>query len=147
MAILAAPTVEPIVTVRNRSELVPIRGPGLEFVVRCHRRVDAWSVFLARQLFRAICLVVSTVWSASTIVVAQSGRIVSLGLRDAAIIVSQAARYTWNTKRVKRWRRKVVFELMVVILGPGNLLIVIVLWPGWILVGAAIWLVRSCAGW
>jgi len=147
MAIIAAPTVEPLAIARHKSDLVPIRGPGLEFVLRCHSAVNAWSLLLAQWLIFASCRGVSMTMSVAKISITQSATLVGLILHNTAILARYAAWRIWNTKRVKRWRRKIVFEFMVVVLGPGNLFIVLVMWPGWILLGIVVWSVLGWVGW
>ncbi len=52
---------------------------------------------------------------------------------------------------MRRLRKKIVFEFMVVILGPGNMLFVLAMWPGWLFLGFILcvargWMVSQCTG-
>ncbi len=63
MAILAASMTVPVVAIRQKPDIISIsvRRPGVEFVQRCHRRVNIWSLFLAQQIFHVVLLAISYV--------------------------------------------------------------------------------------
>jgi len=148
MAILAAPTTEPTVAVRHQPDLVSAsRRPGLEFLLRCHRRADAWSLFLAQSILALLLTFASHAIFATSLASALVFE-AALTLAGSAAAVSCRAIYgLWDSGTVRGWRKKVVFEFLVVALGPGNLLIVVALWPGWLLLGLVFWTLRCWTGW
>jgi len=52
----------------------------------------------------------------------------------------------WDSKPVRRLRKKVEFEFFVLLLGCGNTLFLMVFWPGWIPLGCLGWAVSKCLG-
>ncbi|EPE10953.1 hypothetical protein F503_06048 [Ophiostoma piceae UAMH 11346] len=121
---------------------------------RCHQSaVNAWSVAasaakpLAWTASRAALIAVALADLVSQVACI----LASVALRAAYVLAALAARvanntvllarYAWACKRAERIRRKIYFEIALVLLGPGGSLLLIVLWPGWIVLAAAIWAV------
>lgn len=71
-----------------------------------------------------------------------------LAARDLALALRGLAWAAWDSRPGRRLRRKLEFELFVLILGCGNGFCLVVFWPGWVLVGLAylVYLVWSWAG-
>ncbi|KAK4171448.1 hypothetical protein QBC36DRAFT_94922 [Triangularia setosa] len=43
----------------------------------------------------------------------------------------------WNGQRSRRFRKRLEFEIFVLLFGSGNTILLLVLWPGWIVLGLA----------
>ncbi|KAK4205040.1 hypothetical protein QBC40DRAFT_65456 [Triangularia verruculosa] len=43
----------------------------------------------------------------------------------------------WNGQRSRRFRKRLEFEIFVLLFGSGNTILLLVLWPGWIVLGMA----------
>lgn len=71
-----------------------------------------------------------------------------LAARDLALALRGLAWAAWDSRPGRRLRKKLEFELFVLILGCGNGFCLVVFWPGWVLIGLAylVYLVWSWAG-
>ncbi|KAK4163376.1 hypothetical protein QBC43DRAFT_67078 [Cladorrhinum sp. PSN259] len=57
----------------------------------------------------------------------------------AAVTVTQLIWQAWDSKRSRRFRKRLEFEFFVLILGPlGNMMLLLLLWPGWAMLGLGI---------
>lgn len=43
----------------------------------------------------------------------------------------------WNGQRSRLFRKRLEFEIFVLLFGSGNTILLLVLWPGWIVLGLA----------
>ncbi|TPX07995.1 uncharacterized protein E0L32_010326 [Thyridium curvatum] len=81
------------------------------------------------------------------ILAVQSAWILRLFAMATLNLVSQSVNTLWNSNAVKQLRRKVVFEFIATILGPGgNMFLLLLFWPGWILLGVSILIARTLFG-
>lgn len=135
MAIIAAPTKELDVSLRQRSDLVGRLSPTIDAVLRFQRVLGAISLFrpgllqtyyLTTRLLLAGQLLAWHALTASRFVVWKT-----------AALSNFAGRAAWNCKTMQRLRKKLEFEFFTFILGCGNFLFVAVLWPGWLILGLA----------
>ena len=108
---------------------------------RCHQSaVNAWLVAAsaAKPLARTASRVALTAVALAGLVYRVAYILAALAARVANSIVL-LARDAWACKRAERIRKKICFEIALVLLGPGGSLLLIVLWPGWAVFAAAVW--------
>lgn len=145
-SILAAPTLKPSVAIRHKSDLDPVRGPGVKFVFRCHRLVGIWSLSLTLQCLNAFLLSIRYIIFVSWLALISTFTATTIVVRAVVNLSTRTFYQVWNSKTVRQWRKKVVFEFVVVVLGPGNLLVLLLFWPGWFALGFAFWVIRVWLG-
>ncbi|KAK6211170.1 hypothetical protein QIS74_10434 [Colletotrichum tabaci] len=142
VALLTSSTHEPGVTIRRRSDLIALFGPTFDIAIRCQRLVALAStlLFVYGHLLATSTLTSAVV--ASRLMAAYSFHVA----RTTASTLRGPLRLAWNSKRIKRLRKKFFMEFATTILGPGgNMLIVLVFWPGWMIVLGALLAIRMLA--
>ncbi|KZL63807.1 hypothetical protein CI238_12439 [Colletotrichum incanum] len=143
VAILTSSTHEPGVTIRQRSDLIALFGPTFNLAVRFQRLVAVASslLFVYGHLLATTTLTSTVV--ATRLLVAHSFYF----FNAAALALRKSLRLAWNSKEIRRLRKKFFMEFATTILGPGgNMLIVLVFWPGWIFILGVLLVVRILAG-
>ncbi|OHW95263.1 hypothetical protein CSPAE12_06095 [Colletotrichum incanum] len=143
VAILTSSTHEPGVTIRQRSDLIALFGPTFNLAVRFQRLVAVASslLFVYGHLLATTTLTSTVV--ATRLLVAHSFYF----FNAAALALRKSLRLAWNSKEIRRLRKKFFMEFATTILGPGgNMLIVLVFWPGWIFILGVLLVVRMLAG-
>ncbi|KAF6804153.1 hypothetical protein CSOJ01_10417 [Colletotrichum sojae] len=129
-ALLTSSTHEPALggIRRQRSDIVAIFGPTLDLAVRFQRLLA-----VASSLLLVYGHVLATSTLTSTVVAARLFAYHSAHASKMTLLTLQrSARTGWNSKRVRRIRKKLFMEFATTILGPGgHMLIIIVFWPGW----------------
>ncbi|KAK3943228.1 hypothetical protein QBC46DRAFT_43349 [Diplogelasinospora grovesii] len=136
MAILAAPTTDPSVALRQRSDLISVLGPLVGLAPQFRHLLTLITTFLFIHTYFAASIVATALSQASLCV-----------LFKTAGLTKRVSWTIWNAKATKRLRKKLEFEFFVLILGPGgNALCLMVFWPGWLIIGATIWAVWPATG-
>ncbi|CAK7242308.1 MAG: hypothetical protein STHCBS139747_003795 [Sporothrix thermara] len=117
-----------------------LRSPSASLVYRCHSSAaQAWALAAtaAQPLTRTLRLLLRFLLLASAAVA---------GVAQVALQHSwQALRgacwwHFWACPRATRVRKRLCFELALVVMGPsGNGLLLVLLWPGWLVLAAGIW--------
>lgn len=142
MVIIAAPTKELDVSLRQRSNLVGLLSPTIDTVLRFQRVLGAISLFrpsllqtyyLTTRLLLAGHLLAWHALTASSFMVGKT-----------ATLSKFAGHAAWNCKTMTRLRKKLEFEFFTFILGCGNFLFVAMLWPGWLVLGVAAIVAWQC---
>ncbi|OLN81065.1 hypothetical protein CCHL11_09402 [Colletotrichum chlorophyti] len=143
VALLTSSTHEPGVAIRQRSDLIALLGPTFDLALRFQRLIAVASTLLvAYGHLLATSTLTSTVVG-TRLFVAHS----LYASRKTISAVRRSMRLAWNSKKVRRMRKKLFMEFATTILGPGgNMLIVLVFWPGWMLILGALLVVRLLAG-
>lgn len=141
--ILAASTSEPTVAVRDIFDVVSAHRPAVDFVIRLQTFTNTWVLYLAQHLACFIATSSFYTFIVTKAVLSATAVIVSFLARTMAAQCSKTILWTWRSKPVVQLRKKVVFEFMVAILGPGNMLVILVFWPGWLLIFGAVWMSKS----
>jgi hypothetical protein len=131
MALLAAPTTEPGVTLRFISTV----GPVIEFAQRFQRPVAAIA-----------CAALGPTYWAATALVSLASIVLLWALtvtRFVAMKTASASQHLpwalWNSKPIRRLRRKLEFEFFVLVLGFGNAACLYLFYPGFWLCLAVIY--------
>ncbi|OIW32283.1 hypothetical protein CONLIGDRAFT_264640 [Coniochaeta ligniaria NRRL 30616] len=140
MVILAASTMEPNVAVRQGSKQISIAGHVLKFAFQLQQAIRSLSQYLFLRAYFTASLVVYYVLFITQIFTFQSylaSRFVAL--KTASTLKSMLGA-VWNSRRLKRLRKRIEFEFFAMILSPsGNNVFLLVFWPGWLLIAAAVW--------
>jgi hypothetical protein len=101
----------------------------------------AFHLFI-RTYFAASIVATTSLWASKNI--AWRSFIASRIIVARALSLTKRAAWTaWDCKRARRFRKRLEFELFVLILGPGgNALLLMLFWPGWLMLavlGLGIW--------
>ncbi|CAK7210564.1 hypothetical protein SCUCBS95973_000828 [Sporothrix curviconia] len=123
-----------------------LRSPTAALVYRCHKSATrAWTlaaaaahpvVWLLHQIARLLLLVGAALAAAAQVVLLHSWQ----------ALCWACWWHLWACPPATRLRKKLYFELALVMMGPsGNGLLLVVLWPGWLVLAAGIWGVSAVA--
>ncbi|KAH8912682.1 hypothetical protein BR93DRAFT_93519 [Coniochaeta sp. PMI_546] len=140
MVILAASAMEPNVAVRQVYKQISVTGHVLKFAFQLQQALRSLSQILHLRMYFATNFVVCYVFFITQIFTSQSYLASRFVARETASILRSMTRAVWNSRKIKRLRKRIEFEFFVLILSPsGNNLFLLVFWPGWILIAAAVW--------
>jgi hypothetical protein len=141
--LLAAPTTEPSVSMRRASDgTVLLRSTAAGIVRRQRRIVGPPSAALLKHVRGVTTLATSATLWAIRLIFAQSLFASALAIQLARTVLRSA----WSSKPVKKLRKKVAFEFIALVLGPGgNMLFLMIFWPGWWFLAGLAWLVWTCS--
>ncbi|KAK3318068.1 hypothetical protein B0H66DRAFT_224565 [Apodospora peruviana] len=144
MAIIAAATMEPSVvalrqqTSRRVSPLV-LLGPLLSHALQFQQILSAATyllfarTYLAARLFATALLLASRIIGLKTFL---TSRFIALGITGWTRWLIWRL---WDSKRSRRFKKKLELELYCLLLGPGGrALFLILFWPGWLLLSVVI---------
>ncbi|GKT52430.1 uncharacterized protein ColSpa_12611 [Colletotrichum spaethianum] len=143
VAILTSSTHEPGVTIRQRSDLIALFGPTFNLAVRFQRLVA-----VASSLLFVYGHLLATSTLTSTVVATRLFAVHSFYFLNAtALALRKSLWFAWNSKQIKRLRKKFFMEFATTILGPGgNMLIILVFWPGWMFIFGVLFTFWMLAG-
>jgi len=140
MAILAASTTEPKVGLPHGSHRVPITSQVLGFAFQTQQAVRSLSQYLFLRAYFAVSFVVYYVVFVTQILTSQTYLASRFAAARTASTIKSTYLTIWNSRKLRRLRKRLEFEFFVLILSPsGNNLFLMVFWPGWLLIAAAVW--------
>jgi hypothetical protein len=149
MAVLTAMTSKSTLDVRPTSIAAVVRGPGVNSLLRYRQLSNTWSLFAAQKLL-SISLLIFSLALVSTQILAitalRMARFVISSMAKGLVELGRTSSQMWKSKRVQRWRKKLMMEVAFVILGPGNAFILMAFWPGWLFLGLMVWAGRLWLG-
>ncbi|OTB01061.1 hypothetical protein M426DRAFT_223280 [Hypoxylon sp. CI-4A] len=139
VAIIAAPTREPCATIKPGSNIARIFTPTLLILFQCQQ--------LLREALRVSYI--HAYWSAR--IVFQASQIIAglvcIILGSVQYGVGALGWTIWQTRSAKRWRKKIAFEFVALMLGSGgNAVCLILFWPGWWILAMLVLTTRLCFG-
>ncbi|ORY59683.1 uncharacterized protein BCR38DRAFT_488702 [Pseudomassariella vexata] len=138
MALISAQTksreVAPHVLSRQSFDIFSILEPTIAFALQFQQLLSNGSL----SVFVRTCAIASDLLRVSRIVAAQSLCETKCVLANIVALSKNAGLAAWNTKAVRRWRKKMEHEFFTFALGCGNVLCLMLFWPGWWLLGIAI---------
>ena len=127
---------DPAVSVRPQTQLIALLRPTIELTLWSHNLAGNATLFLFLRTYFLASLA-ATAFLSSAIRLAT---VSSTASRTLLAVSERARRGAWNSKAVKRLRRKIVFEFVTLALGPsGNTLFLAMFWPGWWFLGGVAW--------
>ncbi|KAK2015922.1 hypothetical protein LZ32DRAFT_525769 [Colletotrichum eremochloae] len=139
VAILTSSTHESGVTIRQPSDLIALLGPTFTLAVRFQRVVAVASSLLFVYGHLLATTTLTSIIVATRLLAAHF----FLLLNATMSALRRWFRLVWNSKKVRKLRKKFFMEFATTVLGPGgNMLIVMVFWPGWMLVFGLLLAVR-----
>ena len=147
MALLAASRTAPSVSLSQRSEVISTVYPLVNSAVQFQHLLGS-AVFhlFVRTYFAATIVATSSLWASKSIAwrtFLASRIVVARALPLASTLVWTA----WDCKRSRRFRKRLEFELFILLLGPGgNSLLLMLFWPGWLMLAVMGWGIWQLTG-
>lgn len=143
MARLVASRTTSSISLHQRSDVISTLHPLISSAVQFQQLLStaAFHLFI-RTYFAASIVATTSLWASKNI--AWRALIASRIIIARALFLTKHLVWTaWDCKRARRFRKRLEFELFVLILGPGgNALLLMLFWPGWLmlaLLGLGIW--------
>jgi len=143
MARLVASRTTSSISLHQRSDVISTLHPLVSSAVQFQQLLStaAFHLFI-RTYFAASIVATTSLWASKNI--AWRSFIASRIIVARALSLTKRAAWTaWDCKRARRFRKRLEFELFVLILGPGgNALLLMLFWPGWLMLavlGLGIW--------
>ncbi|KAK4150764.1 hypothetical protein C8A00DRAFT_45909 [Chaetomidium leptoderma] len=140
MSLLAASRTAPSVSLSQRSDVISTLYPLVNSAVQFQQLVGSAAFHLfVRTYFAATIVATASLWASKSI--AWRTLLASRIVAARAFFLSKRIAWTaWDCKRSRRFRKRLEFELFVLLLGPsGNALLLALFWPGWLML--------ACLGW
>ena len=147
MALLAASRTTPTVSLSQRSEVISTIYPLVNSAAQFQHLIGS-AVFhlFVRTYFAATIVATASLWASKSIAwrVFLASRII---VARALFLASRLIWTAWDCKRSRRFRKRLEFELFILLLGPGgNSLLLMLFWPGWLMLAAMGWGVWQFTG-
>lgn len=142
MAILAAITTEPSISLHQRPDLLPNLWPS-EVRPQQGNLLNGASFFVVLRTYFAASVAVKSMARLGTFVALPRFLVTRFLAIQAASMTSWLSWMIWNTAYTQRLRKRVEYEFFTLVLGSGgNALCLMVFWPGWIFL-ALTWTIWS----
>lgn len=135
--------IDPVVLRPAHLEAVSLLQPTLDYALKFQRLLSAASLFIVLRTYFVAAFVAS--WTAFV-----SKTLAVFTFKTLRTIIRQsgwAIATVYKTKTVRRMRKRLEFEMGMLILGPGmNTMIIMVFWPGWWFIGGALVAAKMLVG-
>ncbi|SPQ23958.1 d8a2ed73-e8e6-451d-8739-0cd78f9153c9 [Thermothielavioides terrestris] len=149
MAPLAASRTVPSVSLSHsqRSDVISALHPLVNSALRFQQLVGSAAFHLfVRTYFAATVVAAASVWASKS--AAWKLFLASRLLAARGLVVAKRLAWTaWDCRQSRRFRKRLEFELFVLLLGPGgNAVLLMIFWPGWLMLaflGWCIWQLTS----
>jgi hypothetical protein len=140
MALLAATRTSPSVSLSQRSDVISTLYPHVNSAVQFQQLIGSAAFhLLVRTYFAATIVATVSLWASKSI--AWRVLIASRILVARTLLLTKHLAWTaWNSKQSRRFRKRLEFELFILLLGPGgNTLFLMLFWPGWLMLAFLGW--------
>jgi hypothetical protein len=140
MALLAATRTSPSVSLSQRSDVISTLYPLVNSAVQFQQLIGSAAFhLLVRTYFAATIVATVSLWASKSI--AWRVLIASRILVARTLLLTKHLAWTaWNSKQSRRFRKRLEFELFILLLGPGgNTLFLMLFWPGWLMLAFLGW--------
>jgi hypothetical protein len=140
MALLAATRPSPSVSLSHRSDVISTLYPLVNSAVQFQQLIGSAAFhLLVRTYFAATIVATVSLWASKSI--AWRVLIASRILVARTLLLTKHLAWTaWNSKQSRRFRKRLEFELFILLLGPGgNTLFLMLFWPGWLMLAFLGW--------
>ncbi|KAK4184676.1 hypothetical protein QBC35DRAFT_477034 [Podospora australis] len=128
-AVPPAPTPTTVSRTRQQSNVISALSPLVQHALQLQQLISTIALHLFVRAYFAVYLVTSATLEASMSIA-----------RRALILSKWLGQKTWKSRRATRLRKRLEFELFVLLVGPcGNMLFLMLFWPGWLALGLALW--------
>lgn len=147
MALLAASRTSPTVSLTQRSDVISALYPIVNSALQVQQIVGSVAFHLfVRTYFAATIIATASVWASKSI--AWRTFLASRILAVTALSMSKRLAWAlWDCQKSRQLRKRLEFELFVLLLGPGgNALFLMLFWPGWLMLGFLGWGVWQLTG-
>ena len=147
MALLAAPRTAASVSLSRRSDVNTTLYPLVKSALQFQQLIGsaAFHLFI-RTYFAATLVATTSLWASKSIAWRTVYATRLLAARSLAV-TRRLAWALWDCKQSRRLRKRIEFELFVLILGPGgNALILMMFWPGWLMLAFLAWVLWQFTG-
>jgi hypothetical protein len=147
MALLAASRSAPTVSLSRRSDVISTIYPLVNSAVQFQQLIGSAAFhLLVRTYFAATVVATVSLWASKSI--AWRTFLASRILVARALFLAKRLAWTaWDGKRSRRFRKRLEFELFILLLGPGgNTVMLMLFWPGWLMLAAVGWGVWQLTG-
>lgn len=135
-ALLATSKSAPSVPITQRTDVISALHPIVNSALHFQQIVGSAAFHLFMRTFFAATIVATvSVWASKSI--AWRAFLASRHLAAATITMSKRLAWTaWDSKRSRRFRKRLEYELFVLLFGPGGQTFFLLLfWPGWLMLG------------
>jgi hypothetical protein len=140
MALQAATRTSPSVSLSQRSDVISTLYPLVNSAVQFQQLIGSAAFhLLVRTYFAATIVATVSLWASKSI--AWRVLIASRILVARTLLLTKHLAWTaWNSKQSRRFRKRLEFELFILLLGPGgNTLFLMLFWPGWLMLAFLGW--------
>jgi hypothetical protein len=141
-AILAAPTLQSGSPTRSKPEAITLLGPALNRALQAQRLLGSISLFVCLRAYFLASIAAAAILFASRVLALNTFRVSAATIYICGSILC----HVWQSKSAAKIRKKLEFELMVFILGPGHSVILVLFWPGWWALAGLVWMAWSLFG-
>ncbi|KAK3290548.1 uncharacterized protein B0H64DRAFT_60505 [Chaetomium fimeti] len=147
MALLAASRTAPTVSLSQRSDVISTIYPLVNSAVQFQHLIGSAALHLfVRTYFAATIVATASLWASKSIAWRTFLALRILAVRTL-FLTARLAWTAWDSKRSRRFRKRLEFEFFVLLLGPGgNSLLLMLFWPGWLMLAAVGWGVWQFTG-
>jgi hypothetical protein len=147
MAILAAPTTELNVVLPGRSNKFAAFGPTLRFAYHFQQAIGSVSFFIILRTVFTVNLVLLGLLVTAKVVAFRSYLVSKFLAVKTATLLRLACVAASSSKSVRRFRKKMEYEVYALFVGPGvNTMLLLVFWPGWLVVAPMVLGLSMCIG-
>lgn len=146
MALLAASMVSSVTLRQQQSQIIHTYAPELDFALRYSNAIGSALFLVIQQAFLLSHVALTYLYRGSKFTSIQSLLISKFLLAKSAVTLCQTTWIVWDSKTIRRLRKKLEFEFFVLILGFGNGLVLSVFWPGWIFLATIAYFFWAWAG-
>ncbi|KAK0620892.1 hypothetical protein B0T14DRAFT_238544 [Immersiella caudata] len=144
MNILAAPTSKPNVVLQPSLDVISSLGPLVNLAVWFQQILSSATLLLFLRTYLAVRVIGAAILFGSRIAALNALFASRLLAMKSAAMTQQTLTALWDSKTLRRLRKKIEYEFFALILGPmGNLMCLLLFWPGWAVLGAMGWFLCS----
>jgi hypothetical protein len=147
MALLAASRTAPSVSLSPRSDVISALYPFVNSALQFQQLLGSAAFhLLVRTYFAAAMVATLSLWASKSI--AWGTFLASRVVAARSLFLAKRLAWTaWDCKRARRFRKRLQFELFVLLLGPGgNTLLLMIFWPGWLMLAFLGWGIWQLTG-
>ncbi|KAK4233900.1 hypothetical protein C8A03DRAFT_38353 [Achaetomium macrosporum] len=142
MALLAASKTTPSVSLSHsqRSDVVSTLYPLINSALQFQQLLGSAALHLVVRTYFAASILATTSLCASKSIAWRTFLASRILVAKTLALTKRIAWAAWDCKRSRRLRKRLEFELFVLLLGPGgNALMLMLFWPGWLMLALLGW--------
>jgi len=119
------------------SEISSSLGPLVARAIELQQLLSSTAFLLLTRTYFAASIGAAALLFASRVVALRTLLISRFLAVNLTALVYNAVHKAWDSKRSRRFRKRLELELFVLLFGAGQSLFLILFWPGWIVLGVA----------